>query len=105
MKTKILSLGAFALFAGSLFTSCKSTEENIISVPPVVVGQVVSDAAPLSGSIKGTMLSGKTYTLGGDITINATDTLLLQPGVTLKVGRGKTILVKGTFIWSRQNIH
>jgi hypothetical protein len=98
MKTKIFSFGAMALIAGSLLMSCTTKDENIVSTPPVVVGQAVSDAAPLSGSIKGTMLSGKTYILGGDITINATDTLLLQPGVTLKVGRGKTILVKGTFI-------
>lgn len=98
MKTKIFTLGALALIAGSIFTSCSSADVTTVSVPPVVIGQAVSDATPLSGSIKGTMLSGKTYTAGGDITINAGDTLLLQPGVTLKVGRGKTILVKGVFI-------
>jgi hypothetical protein len=97
MKSKISYLGAVALIAGSLFTSC-TKDQNVVSTPPVVVGSAVSDAAPLSGSIKGTMLSGKTYTVGADITVNAGDTLLLQPGVTLKVGRGKTILVKGVFI-------
>jgi hypothetical protein len=98
MKTKNLYLGALALIAGSIFTACTTADVTTVSVPQVVIGQTVSDAAPLSGSIKGTMLSGKTYTINGDITINATDTLLLQSGVTLKVGRGKTILVKGTFI-------
>jgi hypothetical protein len=96
MKSKIFSFGAMALFMGILFTSC--TEKAVISTPPVTVGSPVSDASPLSGSVKGTMLSGKTYTIGGDITVNSGDTLLLQPGVTVKVGRGKTILVKGVFI-------
>jgi len=97
MKTKFFSLGALALIAVSAFTACTS-DKATVSTPPVVIGQAVSDAAPLSGSVKGTMLSGKTYTAGSDITINAGDTLLLQPGVTLKVGRGKTILVKGVLI-------
>jgi len=97
MKTKIISFGVLAVIASTLFSSC-SKDSTTVSVPPIQIGQAVSDAVPLSGSIKGTMLSGKTYTLSGDITINATDTLLLQSGVTIKVGRGKTILVKGTFI-------
>jgi len=97
MKTKIFSLSAVAVLACSLFSSC-AKDSTTVSVPPVVVGLAVSDAAPLSGSIKGTMLSGKTYTVGADITVNAGDTLLLQPGVNLKVSRGKTILVKGVFI-------
>src|ERR1035437_8454869 len=97
MKTKIFSLSAVAVLACSLFSSC-AKDSTTVSIPPVVVGLVVSDAAPLSGSVKGTMLSGKTYTVGADITVNVGDTLLLQPGVNLKVSRGKTILVKGVFI-------
>lgn len=98
MKTKNFTVGILALMAGSIFTSCSKTDITKISIPPVVIGQAVSDASPLSGSIKGTMLSGKTYTVGDNVTINAGDTLLLQPGVTLKVSRGKTIMVKGVFI-------
>lgn len=97
MKSKIFSLGALALIVTSIFTAC-TTDQTVVSTPPVVIGVAVSDASPLSGSVKGTMLSGKTYTIGGDITVNVGDTLLLQPGVTVKVGRGKTILVKGVFI-------
>ncbi|OIP84179.1 MAG: hypothetical protein AUK44_03310 [Porphyromonadaceae bacterium CG2_30_38_12] len=96
MKTKIFNLSALALLASSLLTSC--TDEKVISTPPVVVGNPVSDASPLSGSINGTMQTGKTYIVGDDVTINVGDTLLLQPGVTVKVSRGKTILVKGVFI-------
>jgi hypothetical protein len=98
MKTKIFSFGALALIATSFLSSCATQDQTVVSTPPVVIGLAVSDASPLSGSVKGTMLSGKTYTVGADITVNAGDTLLLQPGVTLKVGRGKTILVKGVLI-------
>ena len=95
MKTKIFSLGALALIMGGFFTSC--TEKAVISTPPVTVGATVSDTLS-GGTVKGTMASGKTYTIKRDLTVNAGDTLLLQPGVTLKIARGKTILVKGVFI-------
>ncbi len=97
MKTKIFSLGALALIATSLFTACTPKDENIVSTPPVVVGAAISDTLS-GGTVKGTMISGKTYTIKRDLTVNAGDTLLLQPGVTIKMGRGKTILVKGVFI-------
>lgn len=97
MKTIFFHFGALALVISSLFTSCKK-DSTTVSTPPLVIGQAVSDASPLSGSIKGTMLGGKTYTMSDNITINAGDTLLLQPGVKLKVGKGLTILVKGVLI-------
>ncbi len=98
MKSRILLFGALLLAAGFFQVSCNKEDNITISKPPLVIGQEVSDAAPLSGSVKGTMLSGKMYVLGGNITVNEGDTLLMQPGVTLKVGKGLTILVKGVFI-------
>lgn len=97
MRLKLVLLATITIAMGSLMTSC-TKDVNTISTPPVVVGQPVSDATPLSGSITGTMETGKTYTIGDDVTINEGDTLLLQPGVTVKVARGKTILVKGVLI-------
>jgi hypothetical protein len=97
MKTRIILLSTMVLMFFSLFTACKKSSTTV-STPPVVVGQPVSDASPLAGTVKGTMLSGKTYTMSDNITINVGDTLLLQPGVTLKVGAGLTILVKGALI-------
>lgn len=78
--------------------ACTKSDTIILNTPDFTVGQVVSDAAPLSGSIKGTMLTGKTYTIGGDVTIQAGDTLYLQAGVTVNVGNGKNIIVKGTLV-------
>jgi hypothetical protein len=97
MKTKILSLGAFALFIASMFSSCSTNETVVVSKPPIVIGAAVSDTLS-GGTVKGTMLSGKTYTIKRDLTVNAGDTLLLQPGVTLKMGRGKIVMVKGVLI-------
>ena len=96
MKTKIFSLGALALIACSFFTAC-TPETAIIATPPVIVPGAVSDTLS-GGTVKGVMVSGKTYTIKRDLIVNAGDTLLLQAGVTLKIARGKTILVKGLFI-------
>jgi hypothetical protein len=59
----------------------------------------------LTGAVAGTLLSGKTYYFSSDITVNAGDTLLMQPGSTLiAIGDGvKTetspqITCNGTFI-------
>lgn len=89
------------LSAGAMFVaSCKKSDgdNTQISTPPLQIGQTVSDAAPLCGTIKGTMLSGKTYTIGCDVTVNAGDTLLLQSGVHVNVTGNYSITVKGTLI-------
>ena len=72
-----------------------STDNNIIStafVPPVVP---ISDTTPLCGSISGTMLAGKTYTINCDIQINAGDSLVIQPGVHLIFNNQAGVIVKG----------
>src|SRR5258708_7376958 len=69
------------------FAGCKKWAEdksNIYKyVAPPPSGGVISESTPLSGSIKGVMLAGKTYTLGSDINIPVGDTLLVQEGVTI----------------------
>jgi hypothetical protein len=59
-------------------------------------GKTVSDSVPLAGSIKGTMLEGKTYTIDSDIYINDGDTLMIQPGVTLNFRNGSGLVVLGS---------
>ena len=82
-----------------LFSACKKSNDSVtVSTPPLQIGQAVSNTSPLSGSIKGTMLAGETYTISGDVTVNAGDTLLLQSGVTVKIAGKYNIIVKGTFI-------
>ncbi|HXD79865.1 MAG TPA: hypothetical protein VN616_18745 [Puia sp.] len=59
-------------------------------------GKTVSDAAPLAGAIKGTMLQGKTYVVDSDIYVNDGDTLMIQPGVTLDFHNGSGLVVLGS---------
>lgn len=84
-----------------IFTSgCKKWADEKTDIykynPPA--GQPVSDATPLCGSIKGVMLSGKTYTIGCDVYVNQGDTLLIQPGVTINVTNGSGIAVRGILV-------
>ncbi|MBK0381802.1 hypothetical protein I5M32_02415 [Pedobacter sp. SD-b] len=97
MKIKQLS---FIILAGSMaiMASCSKKENTQISTPPLQVGQAVSDTAPLTGSIKGTMLSGKTYTISGDVTVNEGDTLLVQKGVKVYMTNNADVIVKGTLL-------
>src|ERR1700759_1213 len=93
------------LAAAALFTaSCHKAEMTKISVPKVQVGNIIKSDT-LSGSVKGTLLSGKTYYFASNITVNGGDTLLMQPGSKLiALGDGVTaatapeIFVHGTFI-------
>lgn len=96
---KSIKMLQYAGVAGILlFTACKKNDTTTVSTPPLQIGQAVSDAQPLSGAIKGTMISGKTYTIASDVTVNKGDTLLLQSGVRVNMSANANIIVKGTFI-------
>jgi len=70
-----------------LISSCKKVKDTKdLSKAIVQVASPISDATCLSGAIKGTMLAGKTYTVCGDIFVNAGDTLTIQEGVHLNFG-------------------
>jgi hypothetical protein len=66
------------------FSACKkATETKDLWAAVIAPASPISDAACLSGTIKGTMLAGKTYTVCGDIFVNEGDTLIIQEGVTI----------------------
>lgn len=92
---KFLSLVALAAFA---FGSCKKSDTATVSAAQIQVGQPVSTTVPLSGSIKGTMLANSVYTVNGDVTVNAGDTLLIQAGVKVNVNNGAKFVVNGTMV-------
>ena len=62
------------------FFACNSSSD--ISSPFFQVGASISDTTT-GGSLKGTMLAGKTYRIKRDIVINYGDTLVIQPGAKL----------------------
>ena len=90
----------FLIAVAAAFSGCKKLDNehtNIYTYMPPPA-KPISDAAPLSGNIKGTMLSGKTYTLSGDVYVLPGDTLIVQSGVTVNVTNQAGIIVEGTFI-------
>ncbi len=80
-----------------LMVSCKK-EDTVVSQPLFQVGKPVDNTAPLTGAIKGTMLTGKDYTIGGDVIINKGDTLVMQEGVNVYFSGNYNIIVKGNFL-------
>jgi len=87
-----------------LFTSCAKNSDKLTvqngnnNNQNNLPANAVSDSLPLCGAIKGVMITGKTYTIGCNVTVNAGDTLLLEPGVTVKVDPNVIVIIKGTFI-------
>jgi len=86
----LLSIFAFA-------SSCKK-DTAVVSIPLFKTGVLVSNATPLSGPIKGTMLANQVYTISGDVTINSADTLLIQEGVKISITNGANFIVKGILV-------
>jgi len=70
------------------------------STPKPQVAQGISDSAPLCGTYKGHMTTGKTYRVGAgcNLTVNAGDTLFIEPGVHLYMSPASSIVVKGTLV-------
>jgi len=103
MKNILLKI--FVL-AGIALTVNACHQKEIVNVSLALVqtaNGITSDT--LKGTVKGTMLAGKTYYFKSDITVNDGDTLLMQNGVHLiAIGDGITaatspeIFVHGTFI-------
>jgi hypothetical protein len=95
-KLKILSIGLSLL---ALASCSKKSDKTVISQPQIKIGQTIPNTGVLpAGSYKGTMLAGQTYTVGGDITINAGDTLLIQKGVKINMTNGANFIVNGNLI-------
>lgn len=101
--TKLISLSLATILAVAL-CACHKEETVNISTANISAGQTITTDT-LTGSVKGTLLTGKTYYFKSDITINQGDTLLLQEGTKLlAIGDGKStatspqITCNGTFI-------
>ncbi|HTI09845.1 MAG TPA: hypothetical protein VL832_14855 [Puia sp.] len=98
IKTNLLAAGVL------LLASCHKAEEVNVSVGQTTASHPITSDS-LVGSVKGTLLGGKTYYFSKDITINAGDTLFMQAGSRLiAIGDGKNYLTSpqitcnGTFI-------
>lgn len=97
---KLIVAAGFTL----VLNACHKEEIVHISQPLVSTANAITTDT-LKGTIKGTLLTGKTYYFSSDLTVNDGDTLLLQSGVHLiALGDGLTpatspeIFMHGTFI-------
>ncbi len=105
MSTKYNVVRSGVLAASLLYLAACHKAENVYVSPKVQNASHPITSDTLTGSVTGTLLSGKTYYFSSDITINQFDTLLMQPGSRLiAIGDGKTfstspqITCNGTFI-------
>lgn len=94
---KILYTIIFGGFAIILLNGCNKIgtdyQELYYYTPPPA--KPISDAAPLCGSISGTMLTGKTYTVSCDVYVNPGDSLIIQPGVRVNFQNKAGLIVQG----------
>jgi hypothetical protein len=102
LKQKFVYGGAVCLFAYAL-VACTQSEDTQVSAAYFQAGQPISDTTS-GGSLKGTMLAGKTYRITRDIVVNPKDTLVIQPGAKLYFGETPvggnaiSVIVRGSLL-------
>src|SRR6185369_102440 len=99
-RTYNWSLLLLVILIGTTIMSCKNSENVTVSEPIFKVGAGISTKTPLSGIIKGTLLSDSVYTVNGDVFVNENDTLVIQQGARIHFPGTAvySIVVKGTFL-------
>ena len=98
MKNILSSFTSLA-FVSILFFACNKVDHKDLFTPYVAPSKPfspISDSTCLSGTLNGTLVAGKTYKVCGNIIINDKDTLIIQPGVTIKFEGNYGIGVKGS---------
>lgn len=94
MKSTQSCLFAAALALGLAACSKSGNDSTKITTPTVPASNPIAPGN-ISGFVKGTFTSGNTYTITGDLTIKAGDTLASQQGVTVIVMNNAQITVMG----------
>jgi hypothetical protein len=94
MKTKQLSLFAAAIALAITFSSCSKKENTKVTTPVIPPSHPIA-SGNISGFVKGTLLTGSTYTVTADITVKAGDTLAAQPGAIVIVKNNSQFSIKG----------
>src|SRR5438132_6732957 len=84
-----------AVIAG--LSSCSKSDTTKVITPTVPPSNPISPGN-LSGFVKGTFTTGNTYTITGDLTIKAGDTLASQQEVTVIVKGDAQINVQGVLL-------
>ena len=96
MKTKQISIWIAAIGLVASMASC-SKKENTNIITPVIPPSHPIKAGNISGFVKGTLLTGSTYTVTADIYVKIGDTLLAQPGAIIVVKNNSQFKIQGVF--------
>src|SRR5215831_2574737 len=80
----------------SLF-SCSKSDTTTVIQPTVPASNPISPGE-ISGFVKGTLTTGNTYTITGDLTVKQGDTLASQQGVTVVVKNDAQININGVLL-------
>ncbi len=94
---QVLGIGLFSVLLAATSSCKKSDNGTTIAAPAYSVGKPVTGDT-IQGSIKGYLQQGKTYYMAGNVTIDATDTLVVQPGVKVEVLGNYYFKVSGAFL-------
>ncbi|HEY2581728.1 MAG TPA: hypothetical protein VGI43_07980 [Mucilaginibacter sp.] len=96
MKTKQITFLIAAIALVATLASC-SKKENTNIIKPVIPPSHPITAGNISGFVKGTLLTGSTYTVTSDIYVKKGDTLLAQPGAIIIVKNNSQFQIQGVF--------
>ena len=98
---KVIKSFSSLLFSASLIIlfaeSCSKNESTSVVTPTIPPSNPIAPGN-ISGFVKGTLTTGNTYTITGDLTIKAGDTLASQQGVTVIVKNNAQVTVQGTLL-------
>lgn len=92
MKIKNLSL--FVIAIAISVVSCSKKEITTKTTPVIPPSHPIA-AGNISGFLKGTLLTGATYTVTADVTIKTGDTLAAQPGAIVIVKNNSQFNIRG----------
>ena len=97
MKTSKF-LAIIAVIATMISSCSKTNNEKTNVITPTVPASNPISPGTISGFVKGTLTTGNTYTITGDLTIKLGDTLASQQGVTVIVKGDAQINVQGVLL-------
>lgn len=94
MKAKNIIMLAVGFMAAATFNSCKKAELTTFTKIKIPTSSPIQPGN-ISGFIKGTLVTGETYTITADITVKKGDTLYAQPGANVIVKNNSQINIQG----------
>lgn len=82
------------ILLATAFTSCKKVEITSFAIVKIPQSNPIA-SGNITGFIKGTLLTGQTYTVTGDVTVKPGDTLYSQPGAIVIVKNDAQFNIQG----------